>query len=84
MCAMIRRRVSGDKKATTKKKQHDSCGKWGKERNVFLFLQIRIGLNHVVEKANKILVDRHFLIGVEDRGQLSCHKTVVRGEQRNR
>ncbi|KAF1747944.1 hypothetical protein GCK72_024410 [Caenorhabditis remanei] len=39
--------------------------------------RIRIGLNHVVEKANKIIVDRHFLIGVEDRGQLSCHKTVI-------
>ncbi|CAO4385461.1 unnamed protein product [Caenorhabditis nigoni] len=39
--------------------------------------QIRIGLNHVVEKANKIIVDRHFLTGVEDRGQLSCHKVVI-------
>ncbi|CAI2357096.1 unnamed protein product [Caenorhabditis sp. 36 PRJEB53466] len=39
--------------------------------------RIRIGLNHVVEKANKIIVDRHFLTGVEDRGQLSCHKVVI-------
>ncbi|UMM41704.1 hypothetical protein L5515_017851 [Caenorhabditis briggsae] len=39
--------------------------------------QIRIGLNHVVKKANKIIVDRHFLTGVEDRGQLSCHKVVI-------
>lgn len=39
--------------------------------------RIRIALNHVVEKANKIIVDRHFLIGVEDRGQLSCHKVVI-------
>ncbi|CAL2050096.1 unnamed protein product [Caenorhabditis brenneri] len=39
--------------------------------------RIRIGLNHVVEKANKIVVDRHFLTGVEDRGQLSCHKVVI-------
>uniref|UniRef100_A0A8R1DZF6 Uncharacterized protein n=1 Tax=Caenorhabditis japonica TaxID=281687 RepID=A0A8R1DZF6_CAEJA len=39
--------------------------------------RIRIGLNHVVEKANKIIVDRHFLAGVEDRGQLSCHKVLI-------
>uniref|UniRef100_A0A1I7T783 MSC domain-containing protein n=1 Tax=Caenorhabditis tropicalis TaxID=1561998 RepID=A0A1I7T783_9PELO len=39
--------------------------------------RIRIALNHVVEKANKLIVDRHFLTGVEDRGQLSCHKVVI-------
>lgn len=54
------------------------CVKLGGKRQCIFALQIRIGLNHVVEKANKIIVDRHFLTGVEDRGQLSCHKVVVR------
>lgn len=36
-----------------------------------------IGLRHCVQSANKLLVKSDMLAGVEDRGQLSCHKIVV-------
>ncbi|CAB3400585.1 unnamed protein product [Caenorhabditis bovis] len=39
--------------------------------------RIRVGLNEAVAEANAMIVNRHFLIGIEDRGQLSCHKTVI-------
>ncbi|CAI4227038.1 unnamed protein product [Auanema sp. JU1783] len=39
--------------------------------------QIRIGLRHSVQSANKVLIKNNILAGVEDRGQLSCHKVVI-------
>ncbi|VDO56030.1 unnamed protein product [Haemonchus placei] len=39
--------------------------------------QIRIGLRHCVQSANKILIKNNVIAGVEDKGQLSCHKVVV-------
>ncbi|CAI5454563.1 unnamed protein product [Caenorhabditis angaria] len=39
--------------------------------------RIRIGLNKCIENANKYLVDHHFLLGIEDKGQISCHKVVL-------
>lgn len=41
------------------------------------WLQLNIGLRHCVQSANKLLIKKNLLIGVEDRGQLSCHKVVV-------
>ncbi|VDK47363.1 unnamed protein product [Cylicostephanus goldi] len=39
--------------------------------------QIRIGLRHCVQSANKVLIKNNMIAGVEDKGQLSCHKVVV-------
>ncbi|CAJ0917878.1 unnamed protein product, partial [Mesorhabditis belari] len=39
--------------------------------------QIRIGLRHCVQSANKILMRYGYLAGIEDRGQISCHKVVI-------
>ncbi|CAJ0575980.1 unnamed protein product, partial [Mesorhabditis spiculigera] len=39
--------------------------------------QIRIGLRHCVQSANKILMKYGYLAGIEDRGQISCHKVVI-------
>ncbi|MFH4980140.1 hypothetical protein AB6A40_006849 [Gnathostoma spinigerum] len=39
--------------------------------------QISIGLRHTVQSANKVLIKSDMLSGVEDRGQLSCHKIVI-------
>ncbi|KAK6024922.1 hypothetical protein OSTOST_09191 [Ostertagia ostertagi] len=39
--------------------------------------QIRIGLRHCVQSANKILIKNNVIAGVEDKGQLSCHKVVI-------
>ncbi|EYB87120.1 hypothetical protein Y032_0268g799 [Ancylostoma ceylanicum] len=39
--------------------------------------QIRIGLRHCVQSANKVLIKNNMLAGVEDKGQLSCHKVVI-------
>ncbi|KJH44236.1 hypothetical protein DICVIV_09747 [Dictyocaulus viviparus] len=39
--------------------------------------QIRNGLRHCVQSANKVLVKDNLLAGVEDKGQLSCHKVVI-------
>ncbi|PIO69807.1 8-oxoguanine DNA-glycosylase [Teladorsagia circumcincta] len=39
--------------------------------------QIRIGLRHCVQSANKILMKNNVIAGVEDKGQLSCHKVVI-------
>ena len=42
---------------------------------------MRIGLRHVVQSANKILIKHNILAGIEDRGQLSCHKVMVSGDE---
>uniref|UniRef100_A0A1I7XVF7 DUF2500 family protein n=1 Tax=Heterorhabditis bacteriophora TaxID=37862 RepID=A0A1I7XVF7_HETBA len=39
--------------------------------------QIRVGLRHCVQSANKILLRSNILAGIEDKGQLSCHKVVI-------
>ncbi|PAV60458.1 hypothetical protein WR25_10588 isoform B [Diploscapter pachys] len=39
--------------------------------------QIRIGLRHCIYSANKVLLKHNVLCGIEDRGQLSCHKVVI-------
>ncbi|KAK5985928.1 hypothetical protein GCK32_002395 [Trichostrongylus colubriformis] len=39
--------------------------------------QIRIGLRHCVQSANKILIKNNVIAGIEDKGQLSCHKVVI-------
>ncbi|CAD6185553.1 unnamed protein product [Caenorhabditis auriculariae] len=39
--------------------------------------KIRVGVRHCVEGANKVLLRHHLLIGVEDKGQLSCHKVTL-------
>ncbi|VDP02971.1 unnamed protein product [Heligmosomoides polygyrus] len=39
--------------------------------------QIRIGLRHCVQSANKVVLKNNILAGVEDKGQLSCHKVVI-------
>uniref|UniRef100_A0A914W7G2 Transmembrane protein 268 n=1 Tax=Plectus sambesii TaxID=2011161 RepID=A0A914W7G2_9BILA len=39
--------------------------------------QINTGLHHCVRSANKILIRHNLLVGVEDRGKLSCHKIAI-------
>ncbi|GMR33488.1 hypothetical protein PMAYCL1PPCAC_03683 [Pristionchus mayeri] len=39
--------------------------------------QMRVGLRHAVQAANRILQRHGILAGVEDRGQISCHKVVI-------
>ncbi|GMS89474.1 hypothetical protein PENTCL1PPCAC_11649, partial [Pristionchus entomophagus] len=39
--------------------------------------QMRVGVRHAVQGANKILLKHGILAGVEDRGQISCHKVVI-------
>lgn len=38
-------------------------------------------MRHCVQSANKVLIKSGFLAGIEDRGQLSCHKVVVKNEK---
>ncbi|GMT33574.1 hypothetical protein PFISCL1PPCAC_24871, partial [Pristionchus fissidentatus] len=39
--------------------------------------QMRVGMRHAVQSANKILVKHGVMAGVEDKGQISCHKVVI-------
>ena len=39
--------------------------------------QLKIGLAQVVSEANKHLLHHNLIVGVQDRGQLSCHKVVI-------
>jgi len=38
---------------------------------------LKIGLAQVVSEANKHLLHHNLIVGVQDRGQLSCHKVVI-------
>ncbi|VDM52806.1 unnamed protein product [Angiostrongylus costaricensis] len=46
--------------------------------------QIRVGLRHCVQSANEVLIKNNIMAGVEDKGQLSCHKVVVGIEEKAR
>ncbi|RCN30065.1 hypothetical protein ANCCAN_24174 [Ancylostoma caninum] len=40
-------------------------------------MEFALVLRHCVQSANKVLIKNNMLAGVEDKGQLSCHKVVI-------